>query len=237
MPVAAPAYQRPFTATDFVGYFTWTKQTTELFSRKRIWHACHRKQLERFLLRGKLTLRSKCEFELPVIENWTVKSVWVGMRSYSDRNFYGPFQIQLPVSVLNGRRFAAFRREDEKDRQRLFLFQYEAEIPIFRFKKNPWRTVKPETLLKESDSDTVWELVLTAAVSLAQARIRPTGHPHCISKRCGGSTTGTNRKVLDSVIQAEFQRRFTKCPEYLRFAELFPNAEGLTVTLPELEDE
>src|SRR5260221_1624808 len=79
MPVTALAYLRPFTAADFQGYFEWTRQTTEQFRGKRLWHCCHRKQLEKFLLCGQLSLRSRSGFDLPVIDTWTVKGVWVGM--------------------------------------------------------------------------------------------------------------------------------------------------------------
>jgi hypothetical protein len=184
-----------------------------------------------------LFLPAACDLVLPVVGKWPVEGIWTGLNLYMDRNYYGPFQILFSLSVLNGRRFVVFQREDKGDRQRNFFFQYETDIPLFRSKENPWRPMNPKTLLNGSDAKTVWDLFLTQPLSLDKARIRPTEHPYCKKKICMGSTFDHNRKRLDAVIRDRFCRMVAKLPEYREFVGKFAVVEGLTVQLPDVDEE
>ena len=230
-----PAYDRPFVLSEFLGHFSWCDRTTEQFRTKRLSHTCHDKHLGHFLDRNELFLPTKCDVVLPVVGQWPEKGIWTGMNLYSDRNFYGPFQIVFPLSVLKERRFVVFQRQDQRDRQRNFFLQYESDLPLFRSKRHPWRRIDPKTLLSESNEKTVWDLFLTQTLSLDKARIRPTEHPYCKSKICQGRTVDENRKRLDAVIRKRFCRMVAKLPAYHDFIRRFALAEGLTVELPDVD--
>lgn len=234
--VTGPAYDRPFVMSEYLGHFAWSDRTSEQFRAKRLSHTCHWKHLGHFLDRNELGLMTRCDVVLPVVGKCPDQGIWTGLNLYTERNFYGPCQLYFRTSVLKGRRFVVFQRQDEGDRQRNFFFQYESDLPLFRSNEYPWRAIDPKTLLAQANDKTVWDLFLTQPLSLNKVRIRPTAHPHCKSGICDGSTLDENRERLNAVIRDRFRRMVAKLPQYKDFADRFALAEGLTVELPDVDD-
>jgi len=195
-----PGYRRPFEQSDFRGYFRWPSTLTRQIGGP-LYHACHRDELKIILADGKLRLRSKYSLILPKHGLWSARCAWVGLNYFRDGNYYGPFLIALPLSVLNGRQFMVFRRKDG-NRWRYFFVQYEAHIPIYRFGNNLWRKVDPYSYFMESD-DTVdlkpggiYDITITEPAEIDEARIEAVDHPLCISGKCNGIDRLMNRKML-----------------------------------------
>ena len=132
-----PNCKRAFDASDFRGYFTWSHSLSKELG-GNLYHACHEKELRAVLADQSLGLRSDWSLNLPGRGPWKAPGVWCGLNYFHRVNRYGPFLIEFPISVLNGRTFMLFRRSGD-DRRRYFLVQYEAKIPIYEFKGELWR--------------------------------------------------------------------------------------------------
>lgn len=231
-----PDYKRPFDGSDFRGYFTWTKTATD----KRggsLYHACHQDELESSLESGHLQLRSEWSLVLPNHGKWSTAGVWVGLNNFTKGNFYGPFLLTFPLSVLEGRHFMVFWRK--KDRNRFFFVQYEAKLPIYAFgkKKEPYRYVSPQYYFKEGGANAIWDIVLTQPVSLEQATVSVASHPRCISGKCAGTSRAKTWEGLRKVISDRFTTWLASDPTYKRFAAQFPTCTGLSVDLPPVAED
>lgn len=233
--MAVPSYKRPFSSDDFRGYFTWSKTFTEsLFT--SLYHACHEDELEQLLEDEELSLRSRWSIKLPEHGLRKVPGVWTSLNYFSKGNKYGPFLVEFPLSVLNGRSFMAFRRKDT-NRNRYFFVQYEALIPIFSFKGDDWRKVNPRPYFDKYDDDSyglktgaIYDVVLTQSISLREAKsIRGVSHPSCIPGKCSGLTSIRARKAMVEIAAKEFRRRLKKKGILKQMLRKFPDLEDKTI--------
>lgn len=234
MPQNEPDYKRPFDTEDFRGYFTWSMATTKAAGSK-LYHACHQDELEEVLTCGELILRSKWSLNLPEHGLWQSPGVWVGLNYYTNGNRYGPFVIEFPLDILEGKRFMAFRRIG--GRERYFFVQYEAQIPIYSFKSNVWRTVNPASYFTDAGIGAIWDIVLTQPISIEKVAVTSVEHPSCISGKCTGATARANRQVLRSIAKERITEMLVGNSEYASFLTRFRVAEGMDITLPSLDEE
>ena len=109
-----PDYQRAFNAEDFRGYFTWDKQLTTMLG-SFLYHACHKDEINKVLKTDELALRSEWSLIHPEFGEWSSPGVWCGLNYFNQGNYYGPFLISFPLTVLDGRTFMVFRRTGEKN--------------------------------------------------------------------------------------------------------------------------
>ena len=224
-----PDYQRPFDPSDFRGYFTWTKSLSKKLDGEYLYHACHFEELEKIIKRSSIALRSKWEIDLPEHGICEVPGVWCGLNYFYKFNHYGPFLIRFPLSVLEGKQFIAFRRGGKSDRHRYFFVQYDANIPIYSFKGDIWRSVKPESYFAEGNDSRlskkvggIYDIVLTSRISIeGLVNISTVDHNKCIPGKCNGSRRLESRKklrklakdflrndLLDSVIIQKYINKF-----------------------------
>ncbi|NGZ07875.1 MAG: hypothetical protein CV088_00585 [Nitrospira sp. LK70] len=224
-----PDYKRPFDTDDFRGYFTWDSSTTKAAG-SRLYHACHQDELEEVLSRGELILRSTWSLNLPEHGLWESPGVWAGLNYYTNGNRYGPFVIEFPLEVLNGKRFMAFRRTG--GRKRFFFVQYEAQIPIYSFESKIWRTVNPKHYFTDTGIGAIWDIVLTQPILIGSAVVTGVEHPSCISGKCNGSSARANRKSLRSLAKEKLTELLVSNNEYASFLKRFDVAEGMEITLP-----
>lgn len=239
-----PDYQRPFEQEDFRGYFTWTDELTEKINSNSLYHACHEEELNAYLIKNRLELRSKWALKLPEHGICEVPGVWTGLNYFNNGNQYGPLLISFPLSVLNNRHFMVFRRGSSEDRKRYFFVQYEARIPIYSCNKKAWRLVNPETYFSKNENGSlnmkrsaIYDIVLTQSLSLKKSEMRPINHPKCIPGKCGGMIEAGGRNILREIAKSEFKKWLLSTKEYEHVIKKFPVLDGVKFELfdPELE--
>lgn len=227
-----PEYQRPFEQSDFRGYFTWTSKLTSQLRNNQLYHACHEDELQAYLKRNRLELRSKWSLKLPVHGTCDVPGVWTGLNYFHNGNHYGPLLISFPLSKLNGANFMVFRRRSADSRRRYFFVEYEARIPIYSYDENQWREVDPCSYFYEDDNKlsmrpgAIYDIVLTEPISLKNSEIRPVNHPYCISGKCRGMGESQGRKILREIAKNEFQDWLRVNDEYKGLLKRFPVLDG-----------
>jgi hypothetical protein len=233
----APDYQRPFSHEDFRGYFQWTEELTNALVGVKLYHACHKKTLLKALDQCYLDLRSEWSIDLPEHGVCSVPGTWTGLNFYHRGNKYGPFLIQFPLSMLNGKQFIVFRRTDAM-RHRHFFVQYEARIPIYSFKGEEWRTVDPKTYFEEDIVDglnmknhSIYDILVTQRLPLGEAIISAVAHPDCISKKCSGSSLEENQDELSHIGRSEIERHLANSDFYQALIRRFPDAVGKSITV------
>ena len=236
MPDFEPDYKRPFSVQDFRGYFTWSASLSQNLN-GHLYHACHEDELLDVLKSECLNLRSNWAIDLPVHGTCEVRGTWTGLNFYTNGNKYGPFLIQFPVSVLNGKQFMVFRRVG--DRHRHFFVQYEAMIPIYSFEENKWRKVNAEHYFDEDDilglslkPRAIYDIILTQPLSLKRAVIRTVDHPDCIARKCDGASASISAERLSEISKTEFRKALRSSDWYREFIKQFPDLVGAEVTLP-----
>lgn len=232
-----PSYRRPFSPDDFRGYFTWGKDLSDSLS-AGLYHACYEDDLTIVLEKERLPLRSKWAIKLPEHGCCEVPGVWTGLNYFHSGNKYGPFLIKFPLSVLNSRKFMAFRR-DGIDRNRYFFVQYEALIPIFSFEGKLWREVNPRSYFDKNNGKrlslkrgAIYDLVLTQNLSLGEVdSIRAVSHPSCIPVKCSGLTGHLARQLLVKIAAQSFHRMLKRNGILKRMVEMFPDIEDETIEI------
>jgi hypothetical protein len=195
-----------------------------------LYHACHKDELETILAAGELDLRSTWSLRLPKHGLWKAPGVWTGLNYFGSGNQYGPFLLEFPISVLNGKNFMVFRRTS--GRERYFFVQYEARIPIYSFGKKLWRRVDPNHYFTNAKQGAIWDIVLTHPIAIENVVIRPVEHPKCIPKKCSGKSRPANLRTLQAIIANEFQDFLACSTEYQEFSQRYPDASGLQIKLP-----
>ena len=233
--MAEPDYSRRFDVSDFRGHFRWTKKMTKDLG-GYLYHACHRKELIEFLKKDRLVLRSDWSLKLPTHGICKVPGIWTGLNYFAHGNHYGPFLIKLPLSVLNGKSFIAFRRKG--DRHRHFFVQYESRIPIYSFKGDSWRKVDCKKYFDSSTNNklslkdrAIYDVILTTEIPLKKIEIEAVNHPKCISSKCSGiSRIKAKEKLKKIALRHVREEIYNKgiLDDYMR---MFPDIEGLTLEL------
>ncbi len=232
-----PNYKRPFDPGDFRGYFKWTKVLTKKLKGNFLYHACHREDLTEILDKNELTLRSSWSIKLPEHGLCKVPGVWSDLNYYVNGNHYGPFLIQFPLSVLDGKQFMAFRRGGQYERNRYFFVQYEAMIPIYSFKGNVWRRVNSEVYF-DSGGDknlqlknrAIYDIILTIPVSLAKAiSMYGVKHSNCIPNKCEGTSVLKSRKIMRRIAKKDFKNKIYEVGIIEDLIEKYPDIEGETI--------
>jgi len=229
-----PDYQRPFDPSDFRGYFTWSKKLTEKLAGEYLYHACHFEELQKIIKRNRLVLRSSWAIDLPEHGVCNVPGVWCGLNYFYNGNHYGPFLIRFPLSALEGKQFIAFRRGGKSERHRYFFVQYDAQIPIYSFKGDTWRSVRPEAYFTENDDGTltkkiggIYDIVLTNRISLdASVTVSSVGHDKCIPGKCNGSRRGVSRKKLREFAKEILKDDLLDSDIIEKYINKFPELEG-----------
>ena len=234
--MAEPDYKRTFEQADFRGYFRWTRKLTSRIGGK-LYHACHKQSLMNILAKGELGLRSEWSLKLPTHGKWSAPGTWVCLNYFRNGNYYGPFLLEFPLSVLNDRNFMVFRREGS-DRNRYFFVQYEARIPVYSFGKDRWRNVNPAAYFaKLNDEDlamkpgAIYDIVITQPIALDRISINAADHPRCISKICNGLSLGQSRRRLTTTALNEFRYWLSENKEYRKLFRRFRILEGKEIEL------
>jgi len=230
-----PEYQRPFEQKDFRGYFRWpAKLTSDLGS--FLYHACHKDELKEILDADKLILTSKWFLKLPRHGLWSAPGIWTGLNYFNRGNYYGPFLINLPLKLLNGRHFMVFRRTGNS-RYRYFFVQYEARIPIYSFGSDLWRKVDPYSYFQRVGSGLnlkrggIYDIVLTEPAELIEIKIEAVEHPRCIYQKCKGMSRDDGKKALREIALGEFYYWLSKNREYAAILKKFSILNGAKVIL------
>ena len=148
-----------------------------LFTRMAEWKEIHRCVAEVWgilhpiLKKDELGLRGSWSLHLPQHGLWKAPGVWTGLNYYVNGNHYGPFVLEFPLSILNGKHFMVFRRTT--GRQRHFFVQYEAHIPIYSFGTTLWRSVNPFHYFENAGVGAIWDIILTEPIPIDDASINP----------------------------------------------------------------
>lgn len=233
-----PKYKRAFDTKDFRGYFTWDKTLSSKLS-VSLYHACHLKELKKIIDEKQLSLRSEWSLNHPQYGKISVPGVWCGLNDFSHNNHYGPFLIKLPISVLDGRTFMVFWRKDE--RERYFFVQYESKIPLFEYKSNIYRRVKPTSYFGEINKnycrkgDSIYDLVLTYPLPIDDAKIDAVEHPECIPKKCNSSSRKKNRDELRKIAMAEAIQVLSHSEEFSILMKKYPCLSRVKLNLAEID--
>lgn len=237
-----PEYQRPFAQKDFRGYFRWTDSLSRRLGGS-LYHACHEDELDEILDAGELPLRSKWELRLPEHGLWSVPGVWCGLNDFGVKgNYYGPCLIRFPVSVLRGRNFMVFQRQDE-ERGRYFFVQHESGIPIYSFNDQSWRTVNAEYYFAKAKGKlyrkdkAIYDIVLTQPLPLTDYTVRGMDHPHCISRKCGCCNSGESDKIIRRVGLARAQQILNSCEPLQALLTHLPCLDGQKITLEQPDED
>ena len=237
-----PEYKRRFEQPEFRGYFRWTRKLTDQLG-IALYHACHEAELRTILEHGELGLRSKWALGLPSYGDWSAPGAWVGLNYFHDGNYYGPFVLEFPLDVLNGRHFMAFKRKGRDNRIRYFFVQYEARIPIYRFEKQIWRNVKPSAYFREINAKelamrpgVIYDIVVTQPIDLEGVTISAVSHPWCVSKACNGMTLKSSRNHLSKIAEDAFYLWLSESNEYKELFKRFAVLEGTQVELIDPND-
>lgn len=234
-----PNYKRPFEPEDFRGYFKWTEVLSRKLKNNFLYHACHEDELKDILDRGELTLRSNWSINLPEHGFCKMPGVWCGLNSFINGNYYGPFLIKFPLSVLQGKQFIAFRRGGRAERKRYFFVQYDAMIPIYSFKGDVWRRVNSESYFDNDDdkilhlkNSAIYDIVLTSLISLRKAiSICGVKHDKCVSNKCSGISSVKSRRTMREIAKEIFKNEIINTGIINSFIEKYPDIEGETIEI------
>jgi hypothetical protein len=226
-----PEYKRPFEQRDFRGYFTWNDLLSERLDGS-LYHACHEDELDLILENDCLALRSKWKILLPGhVSPWAANGVWCGLNNFGALgNFYGPCLLSFPVSVLSGRRFMVFLRNDGRDR--VFFIQHESPLPVFSFRHKTGikskRRVNPAYYFDQTNREyflkrgTIYELVLTQPLPLDGCEVHGTDHPRCIPNKCTQSDRLTSRAIVQRAGLKKARRIIRRSPEVQELLRTVP---------------
>lgn len=230
-----PDYKKPFDVCDFRGYFKWTRKLTKELG-CNLYHACHEDELIDILDNDSLVLRSQWSLKLPSHGVCNVPGVWAGLNYFNSGNHYGPFLLEFPLSVLNGKSFIAFRRKT--GRLRYFFVQYESRIPIYSFKGKSWRTVDIKSYLDSSTKNGltlknkgIYDIVLTNEIPLNKVEITPVNHPQCIPSKCNGMNKSEARKALRKIALHHIRDEKIYDGIMKHYAKKFPDITGSILEL------
>ncbi len=100
-------FTTPFSSREVVGVVEWTAETSERTS-LTVYHGCHLPDLKP-VIRLKPPEPTTWEW---IDQSGTVRQadgLWCTFNPYR-KNFFGPFELHFPVSVLEGRKFAIVPR-------------------------------------------------------------------------------------------------------------------------------
>jgi hypothetical protein len=231
-----PEYRRPFKQRDFLGYFRWTDLLSERLGGS-LCHACHAEELGDALAEGELPLHSRWNIRLPEHGVCKGRGVWCGLNSFSNGNYFGPCLMKFPISVLRGRTFMVFHRRDDRDRYS--FVQHESPLPAY----TPWRRVTPQSFFQSSNRGfcrkdrAIYELVLTAPLSLQECTISPVNHPHCISRRCSGANDREAHEIIRGIAREHLRWVLAHCEEIQALLKQFPCLKGQKVSLESADDD
>src|SRR4051794_21193790 len=109
-----PNFDSPFTFDELRGYFRWSSDLSRLLAASNRWmyHACHEDHLKRFDKANEMWLRSRFNVDTgDEIERHECS--WLSLQPWHlthGHNHFGPWTIQLPIDLLEGRTFYVFRR-------------------------------------------------------------------------------------------------------------------------------
>ena len=235
----SPDYQRPFEPKDFRGYFKWTKVMSKKLKNNFLYHACHKDELEDIINGNELTLRSSWSIKLPEHGFCEIPGVWSGLNYFVNGNFYGPFVIKFPLSVLEGKQFIAFLRGARAERNRYFFVQYDAMIPIYSFKGNIWRRVNSDVYFDEDDGKTlqlkpgaIYDIVLTSTVPFSAAMsLSGEKHNKCIPGKCDGLSVVRSRKIMRRIAKGILKKNIIDLGVIKNFINKYPDIEGETIEI------
>lgn len=230
-----PDYKRHFDVCDFRGYFKWTRKLTRKLG-GNLYHACHEDELVDILDNDSLVLRSQWSLKLPSHGVCEVPGVWTGLNYFNTGNHYGPFLIEFPLSVLNGKSFIAFRRKT--GRHRYFFVQYESRIPIYSFKGKSWRKVNSEFYFDSSTKNSltlrnnaIYDIILTNEIPLKKVEIIPVRHPKCIPSKCNGMSKSETRKALRKIALRHIRDEINYDEVMKPYTKKFPDITGANLEL------
>ena len=235
--MTSPDYKRPFDPADFRGYFTWTKKLSKKLAGEFLYHACYYSELTEIIEKNKLSLRSSWAIDLPEHGICDVPGVWCGLNYFVNGNHYGPFLIQFPLSVLEGKQFIAFRRGVKTERNRYFFVQYDSMIPIYSFKGDIWRQVNAEAYFAKNNNSTIskkiggiggiYDIVLTSQVKLNNSvSISSVDHKKCIPGKCNGVRRIKSRKKLRELAKKIVEKELLDSDIIEKAIKKYPDIEG-----------
>ena len=227
-----PAYKRPFEQKDFRGYFSWTDRLSDLLGGS-IYHACHQEELYTILEEDQLGLRSTWKIMLPGHASaWPADGVWCGLNNYGALgNFYGPCLLSFPITVLRGRNFMVFRRNEGRDRD--FFVQHEGPLPVFSFRDKSRiiskRRVNPGHYFDQTAGEyslkcgAIYDLVLTQPLPLDECEVHGANHPRCIPSKCECSDPSTSRAAVHRIGLKQARLIIRRSPEIQKLLKTVPS--------------
>ena len=235
----SPDYQRPFEPEDFRGYFKWTKIMSKKLKTNFLYHACHKDELEDIIDNNELALRSSWSIKLPEHGICEIPGVWSGLNYFVSGNFYGPFVIEFPLSVLEGKQFIAFRRGGRAERNRYFFVQYDAMIPIYSFKGDVWRRVNSGVYFSKDGDRTlqlktgaIYDIILTSPIPLSAATsLSGVKHNKCIPGKCKGLSVVKSRRIMRIIAKRILTNSIIDSGIIKNFIDKYPDIEGETIEI------
>lgn len=220
-------FDTPFRRSELVGFFTWDAALTESLCGNLPWlyHACHEKQFRLIDRLNSLFLRSSFEVKGGKDGCESYECVWTSLQPWHTthgHNHFGPITVKMPLGALDGRRFYVFRRE-LNGWGRFYVVQRQAKCPLFGMKHRA-KKIAPSSLFQKAgprggldeNARTQYEIVLTEAVPLTDARFIATDHEWCALGRCSGARKDVGLAALRTTVQAELARLANRYPQMKR---------------------
>ena len=219
-----PGFDTPFQRSELVGFFVWNESLTESLIKRfpRVYHACHDKQFRMYHRRNKLFLRSNFEVLDRKGGGESYECVWTSLQPWHvthGHNHFGPITVEIPLKVLDGRRFYVFERELRGWRH-YYLVQRESTSPLFGAKYKAKR-IEPSSLFRKTGmcgqltecANTQYEVVLTDMVPLGDCGFVATDHRRCALGVCKGMNKSEARQVLRATMQKELAKIARRFPQ------------------------
>lgn len=229
-----PAYlNAPFDEAELRGRFVWNRSLTEAMPSYDRWMyvAMHEERLRIVVQNGRIGPQRSFNVEIDgevrsTPCSWFDFRDWAGRRLY---NHFGPFIVRINFRELEGRRFYVFERGKIGSRNRVFFVQREERTALFG---KPAQRIDPRTFFEQRrdgslqlKEDTHCELLLTKAVSLAEARVEAAGHPVCFatSEKCSEKLDKSGSiKRLEGILGIELPRRPMMFPRPFPLRHVIP---------------
>lgn len=232
----ARPYDRPFSLTErFLGYFTWVEAFSEFLGEYAgIHHGCHEDELQEALAEDALQPRSVWSTELSDGSIIRRAGVWCTFNYYGSSpkgNRFGPFLLDFPCRLLEGRRFALIQRSDP-DRARYTFVQHEEDQPLLP--TDPvWSVADPKAAWEEKHDGAIRDLILTTPLPLTGVRITPIVHRECAPGKCSGPRGQRyGREILNAIGMPKVQAILKASPQYTDGMTV-EEVPGLLLLLPE----
>jgi hypothetical protein len=182
-----PNLNDPFTVEELRGVFNWTPELTADLSQNDSWMyiGMHEKKLRRIIRRGRLGLGSTFDVKIGK-DTWQHNCSWLSLQDWhrsNDNNHFGPFVVSIRLRELEGKRFYIFERDRIKTWKRFYFVERPDTSAMF---DTPAKSIDPLSFFRHERGGLYipktlaqYEIVLTAGISVARAKVEATAHYKC----------------------------------------------------------